>query len=107
MPDQVLLGILISGYALSFVVPVNSMAGTIGDVSQEAHLRQAMTITHVASRLQIARLDRIEKLAEMSRRIRDRRFRPWKVIDLFPLHINLVLLVVGYQRSFCSLEESA
>src|SRR5688572_992267 len=97
---QVLLGILISGDTLPFVVPVNPVSGAIGNVSQKTDLRQAVSITYVASRLQVARLDSIEKLTEMSGRIRDRRFRPWKVVNLLPAHMNLVPLVVGHDRGF-------
>ena len=99
-------GGLIADDLFSAVIPGHLFAGPKGDISEQSGLRQPVGILDVARR-RLARLDRIEKLSNMSGRVGDRLRRALKIGDPLASHVELVCLVVGYQRSFGTLEDAA
>src|SRR5262249_26954501 len=66
-----------------------------------------MSITHVAGGLQVAGLNRVEELAQMARRIRNRLRGPRKIVHFLPARPHLVRFIIANQRGFGPFEQAA
>src|ERR1019366_5277131 len=71
---HILVGVGAAGKAFLRVVPIEALSGTVGDVGEKSALRQAVAVLDIAGAA-LPRLDGIQKLADMPRRIRNGRRR--------------------------------
>ena len=66
-----------------------------------------MPVADIAAGLEVAGLDGVEKLAQVSGRVGDRFRRARKVVDLLAARPYLIGFVIGDQGSFRPLEQTA
>src|SRR4051794_39964099 len=88
----VTIGLGVAGEFFVRVVPVEPLAGTIGNVGEKTALRDGEAVIHVAGR-GLARLDRVEKLSHMAGGFWNGRGRRFEVVLLLAFHVDLIPVV--------------
>lgn len=104
MAVQRVVGFFVPGEPLAGVVPMQPVAGSIRDVGQQAGLRQLISVSDIARCIEVARFDRIEKLAQVSGRIGNRGRGARKIVHALTSNPHFIASVIRHQRRFGAFE---